>query len=141
VSLVRALSRRCKVLVLDEATSSVDLETDALIQRVIQTQLANVTVSFHDCPSTLRLTSQLISIAHRLQTVAYYDRIIVMDQGRIVETGTPLVLYEDTSSLFRSLCDTKVRLLCVSRPLRTDRVATWDPRYPQDPGRSVDCST
>lgn len=52
--------------------------------------------------------SQLISIAHRLQTVAYYDRIIVMDQGRITESGPPLVLYEDTTSLFRRLCDTKV---------------------------------
>jgi ABC-type multidrug transport system fused ATPase/permease subunit len=51
---------------------------------------------------------QLISIAHRLQTVAYYDRIIVMDQGRIVESGTPLHLYEDTASMFRQLCETKV---------------------------------
>jgi ATP-binding cassette subfamily C (CFTR/MRP) protein 1 len=45
VALVRAMSRRCKILVLDEATSSVDLETDALIQRIIQTQLGSVTVS------------------------------------------------------------------------------------------------
>jgi energy-coupling factor transporter ATP-binding protein EcfA2 len=52
---------------------------------------------------------QLISIAHRLQTVAYYDRIIVMDHGQIVESGTPLSLFEDTASLFRQMCDTKVR--------------------------------
>jgi ATP-binding cassette subfamily C (CFTR/MRP) protein 1 len=47
VALVRAMSRRCKILVLDEATSSVDLETDALIQRIIQTQLGSVTVRLH----------------------------------------------------------------------------------------------
>ena len=111
MSLVRALARRCKILVLDEATSSVDLETDALIQRIIQTQLSDVTVS--DARGSglgVRVAdiTQLISIAHRLQTVAYYDRIIVMDQGRIVESGPPLTLYEDTTSLFRRLCDTKV---------------------------------
>jgi ABC-type multidrug transport system ATPase subunit len=60
------------VLLLDEATSSVDPETDALIQRIIQTEFADVT---------------LISIAHRLQTVAYYDRILVLDAGRVAEVG------------------------------------------------------
>jgi ATP-binding cassette subfamily C (CFTR/MRP) protein 1 len=99
------MSRRCKILVLDEATSSVDLETDALIQRIIQTQLGSITVS----QDRIIADIQLISIAHRLQTVAYYDRIIVMDQGQIVESGTPLNLYEDTASLFRQMCDTKVR--------------------------------
>lgn len=62
---------------------------------------------------------QLISIAHRLQTVAYYDRIIVMDKGRITETGPPLVLYDDTTSLFRRLCDTKV---CDYTPLQASAV-------------------
>jgi ABC-type multidrug transport system fused ATPase/permease subunit len=73
LSLMRALVRGCKVLVLDEATSSVDPETDALIQRIIQTEFANVT---------------LLSIAHRLQTVAFYDRILVMDAGKVAEVST-----------------------------------------------------
>jgi ATP-binding cassette subfamily C (CFTR/MRP) protein 1 len=47
VVLLRAIARRCKVMIMDEATSSVDPETDALIQRIIQTQLADITVSLH----------------------------------------------------------------------------------------------
>ncbi len=85
--------RRCKVLLLDEATSSVDPETDALVQRIIQTEFADVT---------------LISIAHRLQTVAYYDRILVLDAGQIAEIDTPLTLFDAPSSIFRSLCNKKV---------------------------------
>ena len=50
---------------------------------------------------------QLISIAHRLQTVAYYDRILVMDDGQVAEFDSPLALYDDPSSHFRRLCNTK----------------------------------
>ena len=92
LALIRALARGCRVLLLDEATSSVDPETDAVLQRICQTQLSDVT---------------LISIAHRLQTVAYYDRIIVMDNGQVVEFDTPLALYDHTDGHFRSLCNTK----------------------------------
>ncbi|KAL7425014.1 hypothetical protein Q5752_000701 [Cryptotrichosporon argae] len=90
LALLRALVRGSKVLVLDEATSSVDAETDALIQRVIPSGFADVT---------------LVSIAHRLQTVAYYDRILVMDAGRVAEFDHPLVLFDRRDSVFRSLCD------------------------------------
>ncbi|WVW81052.1 hypothetical protein I302_103043 [Kwoniella bestiolae CBS 10118] len=90
LALIRALARNTKILLLDEATSSVDPETDALIQRIIQNHLNGVT---------------LISIAHRLQTVAYYDRILVLDQGRVVEYDTPLGLYDIRDSIFRQLCD------------------------------------
>ncbi|ORY22828.1 ABC transporter type 1, transmembrane domain-containing protein [Naematelia encephala] len=85
LSLVRALVRGCKVLLLDEATSSVDPETDAVIQRIIQTEFSDVTVSCHSVTLLLLIQVQLISIAHRLQTVAYYDRILVMDMGNIAE--------------------------------------------------------
>ncbi|WWD08510.1 hypothetical protein V865_006622 [Kwoniella europaea PYCC6329] len=90
LALIRALARNTKILLLDEATSSVDPETDALIQRIIQNHLNGVT---------------LISIAHKLQTVAYYDRILVLDQGRVVEYDTPLGLYDIRDSIFRQLCD------------------------------------
>ncbi|OCF42639.1 cadmium ion transporter [Kwoniella heveanensis CBS 569] len=94
LALIRALARKTKVLILDEATSSVDPETDALIQRIIQNHLKGVT---------------LISIAHRLQTVVYYDRILVLDQGKVAEFDTPLALYDIRDSIFRQLCD-RVRL-------------------------------
>ncbi|KAL7422108.1 hypothetical protein Q5752_002751 [Cryptotrichosporon argae] len=92
LSLIRALVRRCKVLLLDEATSSVDPQTDAVIQRIIQTEFADVT---------------LISIAHRLQTVAYYDRILVLDAGEAAEYDSPLALFDTPGSAFKALCDTK----------------------------------
>nr|XP_023677559.1 multidrug resistance-associated protein 1-like [Paramormyrops kingsleyae] len=72
--LARALLRRTKVLVLDEATAAVDLETDNLIQSTIRSQ-------FEDCT--------VLTIAHRLNTIMDYTRVIVMDQGQIVEIGTP----------------------------------------------------
>ncbi|KJE02687.1 cadmium ion transporter [Cryptococcus gattii NT-10] len=76
LALMRALARDTNILLLDEATSSVDGETDALIQRIIQSHLKGVT---------------LISIAHRLHTLAYYDRILVLDGGRVAEVDfTPL---------------------------------------------------
>lgn len=86
---------------------------------------------------------QLISIAHRLQTVAYYDRIIVMDKGRITESGRPLALYEDTTSLFRQLCDTKVRHTLVylsDRASDKGRKALGNQGYPQDSRRCLKCA-
>jgi len=72
--LARALLRRNKFLVLDEATSNVDMGTDTFIQNVIKTKFADTTV---------------ITIAHRLNTIADYDRVVVMSKGRIVEDGMP----------------------------------------------------
>nr|XP_019009246.1 uncharacterized protein I206_05894 [Kwoniella pini CBS 10737]OCF48027.1 hypothetical protein I206_05894 [Kwoniella pini CBS 10737] len=92
LSLIRALSRYCKILLLDEATSSVDPETDSLIQGIIQTEFSNIT---------------LLSIAHRLQTVAYYDRILVLDKGQVKEFDTPLKLFDNKTSIFRDLCEKK----------------------------------
>ena len=71
--------RRNRFLILDEATSNVDFKTDSLIQECIQKSFKETTV---------------ITIAHRLNTVANYDRIVVMDKGRIVEIGNPDVLLQ-----------------------------------------------
>ncbi|WWC92929.1 uncharacterized protein L201_007892 [Kwoniella dendrophila CBS 6074] len=89
LALIRALVKRSKILLLDEATSSVDPETDALIQRIIQTEFSDIT---------------LISIAHRLQTVAYYDRILVIDEGQMAEFDEPLKLFDRPDSIFKNLC-------------------------------------
>ncbi|EPY85138.1 multidrug resistance-associated protein 1 [Camelus ferus] len=74
VCLARALLRKTKILVLDEATAAVDLETDALIQSTIRTQ-------FDDCT--------VLTIAHRLNTIMDYTRVIVLDKGEIRECGSP----------------------------------------------------
>ena len=72
--LARALLRRNKFLVLDEATSNVDMKTDAFIQQVIREKFLKTTV---------------ITIAHRLNTIADYDKVLVMQKGEIIEQGTP----------------------------------------------------
>ena len=89
MALARALVRGSQIIVCDEATSSVDMETDQKIQRTIQTGFRGKT---------------LLCIAHRLKTIINYDRICVMDQGRIVELDTPLNLWEE-GGIFRGMCD------------------------------------
>nr|XP_033816969.1 canalicular multispecific organic anion transporter 2 isoform X3 [Geotrypetes seraphini] len=74
VCLSRALLRKTRILVLDEATAAVDLETDDLIQMTIRTQ-------FEDCT--------VLTIAHRLNTIMDYTRILVLDKGKIAEYDTP----------------------------------------------------
>lgn len=85
VCLARALLRKTRVLILDEATSAIDLETDELIQKTIRTQ-------FSDCT--------IMTIAHRLNTILDADRIIVLEQGKISEFGTPQDLLANTESIF-----------------------------------------
>ncbi|PVG03951.1 hypothetical protein CPB86DRAFT_748462 [Serendipita vermifera] len=89
IALCRALVKESRVIVMDEATSNVDVETDAQIQRTIQREFAKCT---------------LLCIAHRLNTIVYYDRILVLDQGQVAEFDTPLALYDREDSIFHSLC-------------------------------------
>uniref|UniRef100_G1TVN1 Multidrug resistance-associated protein 1 n=1 Tax=Oryctolagus cuniculus TaxID=9986 RepID=G1TVN1_RABIT len=79
VCLARALLRKTKILVLDEATAAVDLETDDLIQSTIRTQ-------FDDCT--------VLTIAHRLNTIMDYTRVIVLDKGEVRECGSPSQLLQ-----------------------------------------------
>jgi ABC-type multidrug transport system fused ATPase/permease subunit len=88
--LARAIVARPKVMVLDEATSAVDMHTDALIQRSIREEFTDAT---------------LLVIAHRLSTIADFDRILVLRDGEAAEFGTPRELWEREDGLFRAMCD------------------------------------
>ncbi|EDN95313.1 conserved hypothetical protein [Sclerotinia sclerotiorum 1980 UF-70] len=77
--LARAIIRRPKILILDEATSSVDVQTDALIQQSIREEFAD---------------STLLVIAHRLSTIADFQKIMVMHDGKVAEMGSPKELID-----------------------------------------------
>ena len=94
ICLGRAILRRTKILVLDEATAAVDLDTDALIQQTIAREFAHCTV---------------LTIAHRLNTVLDSNRVLVLDQGKVAEFDTPANLLANQKSVFYSLAkDAKI---------------------------------
>ncbi|XP_058044805.1 ATP-binding cassette sub-family C member 5 isoform X3 [Ahaetulla prasina] len=86
--IARALLRRCKILILDEATAAMDTETDLLIQETIREAFANCT---------------MLTIAHRLHTVLGSDRIMVLMQGQVMEFDTPAALLSNDSSRFYAM--------------------------------------
>lgn len=88
--LARAIVSRPKIMVLDEATSAVDMTTDAVIQRSIREEFTD---------------STLIVIAHRLSTIADFDRILVLNDGQVAEFGTPHDLWETEDGIFRDMCE------------------------------------
>ena len=77
VCLARALVQRSKIIIMDEATANVDFKTDHLIQEVIRHKFKDSTV---------------LTIAHRLNTIMDYDKVLVLDGGRVVEFDNPDVL-------------------------------------------------
>uniref|UniRef100_A0A8D0H1W3 ATP-binding cassette sub-family C member 5 n=1 Tax=Sphenodon punctatus TaxID=8508 RepID=A0A8D0H1W3_SPHPU len=86
--IARVLLRRCKILILDEATAAMDTETDLLIQETIRE-------AFADCT--------MLTIAHRLHTVLGSDRIMVLTQGQVVEFDTPPALLANENSRFYAM--------------------------------------
>lgn len=85
ICLARVLLRQCSIIVMDEATANVDPTTDAIIQTTIRREFKHCTV---------------ITIAHRLETVLDYDRIMVLEAGRIVDFDTPEQLAARKNSYF-----------------------------------------
>ena len=88
VCLARALLKKTRILVLDEATAAVDLETDDLIQGTIRAEFEDSTV---------------LTIAHRLNTIMDYDRIMVLDKGRIAEFDSVQELLKMQDGIFHSM--------------------------------------
>lgn len=85
----RALLSTSKILMLDEATAAVDVQTDKIIQATIRKEFKDKTI---------------ITIAHRLDTVMDSDRILALDQGQVSEFDTPANLLQDENSVFYNLC-------------------------------------
>lgn len=88
IALARVLARRPAILILDEATSALDRESEILVRGAIQSLRGDVTV---------------IVIAHRLSTIQDADRLLVIDQGRIVEEGRPEELTKNKNSYFAGM--------------------------------------
>ncbi|BFZ17594.1 hypothetical protein BsWGS_20633 [Bradybaena similaris] len=86
--LARSLLRKTKILILDEATAAVDLETDFLLQNTIRE-------AFRDCT--------VLTVAHRLKTVIDYDKILVLSNGEVIEFDTPEKLLANKSGMFYSM--------------------------------------
>ncbi|KAG7195029.1 uncharacterized protein KQ657_004142 [Scheffersomyces spartinae] len=89
LALARALVSDTKILILDEATSLVDYVTDSKIQKTIAREFKHCTI---------------LCIAHRMKTILDYDRILVMDGGKLIEKGSPYNLYKQ-EGVFRLMCD------------------------------------
>ena len=88
ICLARALLRKTKILILDEATAAVDLQTDQLIQKTIKEEFSDCTV---------------LTVAHRLKTILECDRIAVLSDGKLQEVGCPQDLLNDPDSNLRSM--------------------------------------
>merc|ERR1719427_1733701 len=85
ICLARALLRKSKILVLDEATAAIDLETDDLIQATIRNEFTSTTI---------------ITVAHRINTIMDSDIVTVLSNGQIEEMGNPKRLIENPASVF-----------------------------------------
>ncbi|KAG0279577.1 Multidrug resistance-associated protein 1 [Linnemannia exigua] len=90
ICLARALLQKTKILVLDEATAAVDVETDELIQKTIREEFKDRTI---------------LTIAHRIKTVMDSDKILVLEQGRLMEYDSPSELLKRKESLFYRLAE------------------------------------
>ncbi|KAK0644149.1 ABC transporter [Cercophora newfieldiana] len=92
--LARAMLRKSHVLLLDEATSSLDRTTETFVSELVRTEFKDWTV---------------ITVAHRLETIVDFDKVLVLQDGHIVEFDSPKVLLANSGSIFKSLWDLQHR--------------------------------
>ncbi|KAJ3296180.1 hypothetical protein HK104_001918 [Borealophlyctis nickersoniae] len=88
--LARAMLKKPRIIILDEATANIDYETDAIIQRSLREDFADATI---------------LTIAHRLNTIIDYDRVMVLDAGVIVEYDSPRALLDMEGGRFRAMVE------------------------------------
>lgn len=119
--IARAILSKAKVLVLDEATASLDAQTDLMIQEAIKKNFGELT---------------MLTIAHRLNTIIESDRVLVMDAGCLVEFDEPIRLLQNKEGIFYSLVDqtgpaAASKLIEIAQQAHDDRVAAGY-SFPQD---------
>jgi ABC-type multidrug transport system fused ATPase/permease subunit len=110
IAMARALLRRSSIIVLDEATSSIDFATDSKIQATIREEFGGALLLTSDS-RRLSIVERLLthgcfccfSVAHRLRTVIDYDKLIVLDKGVVVESDTPWNLIQKEDGIFRNM--------------------------------------
>lgn len=88
ICLARALLSRNDFIIFDEATASIDITTEALVQKIIDERFKEKT---------------MIVIAHRLSTIMECDQVLMLEQGELIESGNPKTLLEDSDSRFYKL--------------------------------------
>ncbi|PCG13956.1 MAG: ABC transporter ATP-binding protein [Sphingomonas sp.] len=88
IGIARAFLKNARIVLLDEATSALDSESELEVQNGLEALIENRTV---------------IAVAHRLSTIAHFDRVVVIDQGRVVEDGPPQQLLRNRGGAFRQL--------------------------------------
>ncbi|XP_022702909.1 multidrug resistance-associated protein 1-like isoform X1 [Varroa jacobsoni] len=123
VCLARALLRQSNLIILDEATAAVDLDTDKLIQKTIRDDFTASTV---------------ITIAHRLHTILDYDKVVVLDKGQVTEVGTPQELLDKHDGIFSSMAkDANIKTIAVATSSSSDS-STLSAKIVEEPTQTLE---
>ena len=110
IAMARALLRKSNIIILDEATSSIDFATDAKIQATIREEFDDSLLLTGVCTHRLLLLNlrvtrlNVVLVAHRLRTIIDYDRLLILDKGELAEFDTPWNLINKEGGIFRNMC-------------------------------------